>query len=381
MSNPNPSPFADNWAYLRAELAWLDRLLMVAVSRQKREIQDIDDFALSAQDRVTSHWWKGIITLNGQPGYDHARPPQTNQGRNASHTQQIEARIQASQQQGIVLALPQLRDQLELSPFEKNVILMALAPEINQRFGRLYGYLQYHHDESEWDLPTVDLCLRLLCRNDQEWRQARPLIAPDSRLVHLGLVEWASTEDTTLLSRHLRLTEPLTTYLLAETPDPTQVSHWAMPATQVFLKAEPLAPTSKLILPAATLAQLDAVVARAQAQDFPSPLFLFFGKSGTGKTKAAWHLATQLNLPLLLLDLAALATPQADTLMDSWRGCRPALWWLKRLSTGGGDRHHRACTGAAVAEPAAGSAWPNPLYNPLPPHNQTILSSEFRWGD
>ncbi|MBE9112425.1 hypothetical protein IQ273_23815, partial [Nodosilinea sp. LEGE 07298] len=80
MSNPEGpipekmAPFADNWAYLKTELAWLDRLLMVAVSRQKRELQELDDFALSDQDRVSRHWWKGIIHLTGQPNYDHARP-------------------------------------------------------------------------------------------------------------------------------------------------------------------------------------------------------------------------------------------------------------------------------------------------------------------
>jgi len=66
MSNPEKiAAFADNWAYLKTELAWLDRLLMVAVARQKRDLQELDDFALSSEDRVTSHWWKGIISLTG----------------------------------------------------------------------------------------------------------------------------------------------------------------------------------------------------------------------------------------------------------------------------------------------------------------------------
>ena len=78
MSPPHEvHPFTDNWAYLKTELAWLDRLLMVAVSRQKREIEEVDDFALSDQDRVTSHWWKGIVTLQSKPGYDHAPPPRS----------------------------------------------------------------------------------------------------------------------------------------------------------------------------------------------------------------------------------------------------------------------------------------------------------------
>jgi hypothetical protein len=224
MSNPESpipakiAPFSDNWAYLKTELAWLDRLLMVAVSRQKREVQELDDFALSGEDRVTRHWWKGIISFTGQPGYDNARPPKAPRS-SGSYAQQLEARIVASQQHGVVLALPQLRDRLQLTRFEKNVLLLALAPEVNQRFGRLYSYLQYQHDESDWDLPTVDLCLRLLCKNDQEWRRSRPLIAPDSRLLSLGLVEWVSPEDTTLLSRHLRISDTLLTYLLAEAPE------------------------------------------------------------------------------------------------------------------------------------------------------------------
>jgi hypothetical protein len=46
MSNPEPvALFADNWAYFKTELNWLDRVLMMAVSRQKRDTSEVDDFA------------------------------------------------------------------------------------------------------------------------------------------------------------------------------------------------------------------------------------------------------------------------------------------------------------------------------------------------
>lgn len=311
MGNPNGvAPFADNWAYLKTELSWLDRLLMVAVSRQKREVQDLDDFALSSEDRVTSHWWKGIIYLSGQPGYDHARPPKANHKPGNGYAQQLEARIQASQSQGIVLALPSLRDRLQLTPFEKNVILLALAPEINQRFGRLYSYLQYQHDESDWDLPTVDLCLRLLCRNDQEWRRSRPQIAPDSRLVNLGLVEWVDADDTTLLSRHLRLNETLTTYLLSEAPDPTHLDHLTLDLGGDLQVEHPTVPWSSLVLPTPLLGQLKTVAAATQSGLSPSPMVLLAGVRGTGKTLAAQALATDLGWPLVTVDLATLTADE-----------------------------------------------------------------------
>ncbi|MBW4481579.1 MAG: AAA family ATPase [Tildeniella torsiva UHER 1998/13D] len=316
MSNPEGpnfermTPFTDNWAYLKTELAWLDRLLMVAVSRQKRELQELDDFALSGEDRVTRHWWKGIISLSGQPNYDNARPPKT-QRPSGSYAQQLEARILASQRQGVVLALPQLRDRLQLTMFEKNVLLLALAPEVNQRFGRLYSYLHYQHDEADWDLPTVDLCLRLLCRNDQEWRRSRPLIAPNSRLSSLGLVEWLNADDTTLLSRHLRLTEDLTTYLLSEEPDPATLDAWAIaPAAEAGESSEiPAESWNSLVLPDPQLAQLKTVAAAARATD--GTMVLLTGPSGTGKTLAAKVLAADLELLLVMVDLAAIA-PDED---------------------------------------------------------------------
>ena len=43
-------------------------MLMMAVSRQKRELREVDDFATSMEDRVTSHWWKGIIAVNRTTG-------------------------------------------------------------------------------------------------------------------------------------------------------------------------------------------------------------------------------------------------------------------------------------------------------------------------
>ncbi|MBD0268439.1 MAG: hypothetical protein ICV77_09105, partial [Cyanobacteria bacterium Co-bin8] len=68
--NESAAPFADNWAYLKTELSWLDRLLMLAVARQRQDVKEVDRIARHSGERATSHWWKGIITLEGQSGHD-----------------------------------------------------------------------------------------------------------------------------------------------------------------------------------------------------------------------------------------------------------------------------------------------------------------------
>ncbi|NJL85926.1 MAG: hypothetical protein HC886_08020 [Leptolyngbyaceae cyanobacterium SM1_1_3] len=114
------TPFADNWAYLKTELGWLERLLLTAVAKRRQENREVNRIAQSPADRVTSHWWKGIITLNQPAFHDDCRVPAKIPGSaKQSYQQLLEARIQASQSQGIALGLPALCDRFGLSTAEK----------------------------------------------------------------------------------------------------------------------------------------------------------------------------------------------------------------------------------------------------------------------
>jgi hypothetical protein len=220
MATDPTNAFSDNWAYLRTELSWLDRMLMLAVARYRQDKRGVDRVAQSAADRVSSHWWKGVVSLDGNIAYDEHRKgaKPANAAPKVGYNQQLAARIHASREQGIILALPALRDRLNLTTFEKNVVLIGLAPEVNRRYARLYRYLQGQDDEWTTDLPTVELVLRLLCRNDNEWRTARQQLAQKSPLLKQGLVTLLQQPYDTLLNSSIKLSEPLVRYLLAEKP-------------------------------------------------------------------------------------------------------------------------------------------------------------------
>ncbi|MGF1496419.1 MAG: AAA family ATPase [Elainellaceae cyanobacterium] len=220
MSNELREGFADNWAYLKVELSWLDRILMMALARHRQDKKGVDHIAQTGADRVSSHWWKGVISIDGKVAYDeHRSAAKASSGtQKVSYQQQIDARIRLSRQQGIVLALPNLCDRLQLTLFEKNMVLMALAPEVNRRYARLYHYLQSDRQQGTADLPTVELVLRILCRNDKEWRVARNRISVDSPLLHHQLIKLLYQPQETFLTASIRLSEGLVDYLLAESP-------------------------------------------------------------------------------------------------------------------------------------------------------------------
>lgn len=363
MSSNGVKPFENNWAYLKTELRWLDRLLMLAVARKRQEDKSTNRVSTATVDQVTSHWWKGIITVNrgidDREGPPPKRPPQAAQ--QVSYGQQLQLRIRACQQAGIVLALPLLRDRLQLSEVEKNIVLMAIAPEINRRYGRLYDYLQ--EDEGELaDLPTVDLCLRLLCRNDHDWQQARARLTARESLVNRGLLEWIGEEDGTLLSQQVRVSDALANFLLADHPTaatleallfdapiadqvermgiPTSASTDARsPAATVDPVSTPdsadseaiadgspaaaspepmpavagaIAPTwDDLVLPKKLIQQLQYLSRQAhvrpQQSSAPGLMVLLVGEPGTGKTTVAATIATELQVPLSCVELATLS--------------------------------------------------------------------------
>jgi len=140
-------------------------------------------------------------------------------------------------------------------------------------------------------------------------------------------VEWASTDDTTLLSRHLRLAEPLTTYLLAENPDRSHLQAWLRPPSPLHT-TPPLPTPPPLLLPAPVMAQLNTLCALGQSTlEHPQghPLLLLTGPKGTGKTQTARWLAHRLDLLLTVLNLAATTEADYETLFETLAALPPGV--------------------------------------------------------
>jgi SpoVK/Ycf46/Vps4 family AAA+-type ATPase len=149
-------------------------------------------------------------------------------------------RASAAEEAGQILAVPaaQTAPRLEhlasaaaLTPFEQEALLICLAPEIDLRYERLYGYLQ---DDVTRRRPTVDLILRLLCPL-AERLPAREALSPAGRLLREGLLTLSdeAAAHMPLLARPLRVDERVVEYLLgSDRPDPRIESICTLEDTQ-----------------------------------------------------------------------------------------------------------------------------------------------------
>ncbi|MEL6814706.1 MAG: hypothetical protein AAFP03_07820 [Cyanobacteria bacterium J06598_3] len=361
-------PFADNWAYLKTELCWLDRLLMLAIARQRKEVTAINKVANTSADRVSSHWWKGVISVS-KPAYDDCRVPTPEPAKRkpVGYQKQLESRIQVSAKDEIVLGLPSLRHYLNLTLFEKNLLLLVLAPEVNRRYGRLYHYLQTGEDSNKAsDLPTVDLALRLLCRNDLDRRRARAKLSGPESLVDKRILRYVSSGPSTRLNSYLQLSDDWVDYLLAEQPDqhvlfkqlatppePVLALPEPTPATRAVKITQPEVPWDKLILPVPLMTQLQTlgqqtsaalitrfanVLSGSEPATLPSvsvtkgQVTLLVGAAGSGKSMAAGAIATSLRQPLCILDLKQVYPEHWEDILASLDSTRYPVLLIKSAS-------------------------------------------------
>jgi Winged helix domain, variant/ATPase family associated with various cellular activities (AAA) len=74
-----------------------------------------------------------------------------------------------------------------LSAFDVDVLLIALGPELDLRYERLYAYL---HDDVTRKRPTVSLALDLLCRTADDRLARRRHFLPSAPLLRDRLIRW-----------------------------------------------------------------------------------------------------------------------------------------------------------------------------------------------
>jgi hypothetical protein len=133
--------------------------------------------------------------------------------------EELEARADEAERSGVELRLRHLARSFELAPLDVELLLVALAPDLDARFERLYGYL---NDDLTRNRPTIGLALGL-AGAPAAAAGARARFSADARLLVGGLLVVEEAERP-FLSRSLRVPDRVAAHLLGDDrPDPRLV--------------------------------------------------------------------------------------------------------------------------------------------------------------
>ncbi|HET6809393.1 MAG TPA: ATP-binding protein [Acidimicrobiales bacterium] len=128
----------------------------------------------------------------------------------------VEEAADRAEARGADIRVRRLAASFALGALDVEILLVALAPDVDRRFERLYGYL---HDDLGRRRASVGLALEL-CGRDSMSAEAHGRLHPDAPLRRWGLLE---VEDGArpLLARSLRVPDRVISYLLGgDAPDP-----------------------------------------------------------------------------------------------------------------------------------------------------------------
>jgi hypothetical protein len=282
---PDQLSFTDSATHIQALCAWLQQLLrwQIALTRETYGALADDEYrGLYIPDAEADLLSDAPAAIS--PALADEREALTAQ------RQAIAVRAAAIERAGGDLAMQRLARVFDLGQFEQDVLLVALAPELDLRYERLYAYIQ---DDVTKKRPAVDLVLRLLAPARAEPAAPWRAFAPDAPLISNRLIRLFEDgqRHAPLLARLIKLDDRVVAELRGE-PRPAIDAALAPFVSLV----QPARPFDTLLLPAALAERL-----RHSAAQPNSLVIALQGGYGSGRRAIAEALCAERRLPLPLL--------------------------------------------------------------------------------
>lgn len=299
MDNPSTRVTDDpdlSLEHLRIELARIDILIQRQVRRWRLAGQDpADSFrGLYVSEAETD----GLLArpLAASWGQTVALEPGEEQAFHQAETrtlQQVETVVETARNQGQTPRLLRLMEAFELDRFELDAFLICLAPTLDLRYERLYGYLQ---DDVTRKRPTINLILDLLGLTGSDRLLQLSHFADNAPLFRSRLLERgpeSGADNQPLLSHTLNVDQAIVVWLLGR-----------------YQPHGDLGPQAKLLKPrwneADALLAADVWPELEQALGANArPAIIFHGPDRMSQEAAARLVAARANRMLLVVNLAA----------------------------------------------------------------------------
>ncbi|MCB9101747.1 MAG: ATP-binding protein [Anaerolineales bacterium] len=285
-------PFESSLQHILAELERIDLLIRVQVWRARQLIEADEEFQglYISEEEIESL----MATPAGLPRWATAPTPPALDNVQSTLDQLatgIAERKTESARRGVTLRLEELTRLFNLTPFEIDVLLICLAPEIDLRYEHLYAYLQNDVTQKR---PSVDLVLNLLSPSFETKLAARARFLPSAPLLDqqlLVMFDDPAHHQPPLLSKYLKLDERVVNYLL----DSDELDVRLRPYARYTVPQRGL---EEMLLSLDVKTRLTRLVQENRANQ-NGLIFYFQGPYGVGKQSTAEALGREVGIGLL----------------------------------------------------------------------------------
>ena len=282
----------DSIGHIRARLSYVNLLLRRAVvlARATRPLTDVDAFRGMAISEEAVDRMIETVTIAGETQQTH----ELLAGLDAEieRRRREDAVIASGDGWGSKPSLLRLMEIFGLEEVEAELVLIALAPEIDTRYETIYAYLQ---NDVTRKRPGVELALDLICRTFEEKLAARRFLTGAAPLLYFRIIEMgedAYDRRPTLLRQFLKLDESVIRFLLDQ-PAAESVGVRVMPPSG----AAPDVDTS-----ADTGTALDSLVQALRSRGTQNSIVQLYGKPDAPLEHAAIAVGSALDRPLFIAD-------------------------------------------------------------------------------
>ena len=193
-----------------------------------------------------------------------------------------------------------LARQFGLDAFDQEVLLICLAPEIDPRYERLFGYL---HDDVTRRRPSIDLVARILESDVEERVAIRQRFGPHSSLMRFDLLRFIDdATQSPQMTRGLQIDERIVDYLLGSNDLEERLSMCARIETPMSDRADP-------IWPGGSIDQFARLLSRSRETRSNLTVYLH-GSPGAAKLDFARSAILESGATLLVVEVAELLTQE-----------------------------------------------------------------------
>lgn len=290
--------YPDSYAHIEDELRKLELLLRLRVKAYQMQVHALKQATVS-QTMYISH-----EEVNSLLGEDNTFLINNDELQNLKQDyeilkEKIKAKVSESQKRGVLLYLAQLAELFDLSPFEYDIVIICLAPELRRKYDRIYAYLQ---EDITRHKPSVDLVLSILCDTEKERWKARGLFSPHYPLFRNHIVQMSddpqSPSGRSDLAHFLKLAPRIVSYIVGENGIDETLTGCAQLTGPYPVNERPL------VWDRETQKQLVHLMSQyLEHSNRTKQLIVYlYGSSGAGKRALAGHICSTFNRPVLYLD-------------------------------------------------------------------------------